>query len=157
LESANEPCTYGEIMELDKCYSEKIIRNIEQDKERVRNMLKLIEVRLEFWEPISKNIKEKFASLVVEAYYEIIKELLTAYLNLDALSSSNHECLIRYFEKQNPDLNFECEKIDELRKIRNKIDYRGFFVKKEFFDRNKLEYQHIIKLLKKLITDKLKE
>lgn len=143
-------------MEWNKCLNEKIIRKIEPDKERVRNMLKLIDTRLEFWDPISKKIDEKFSSLIVEAYYEIIKELLTAYLNLEGLASSNHECLIRYFEKQNPDLNFECEKIDELRKVRNKIDYRGFFVKKEFFDRNKLEYQHIIKLLKKLVNDKLK-
>ena len=39
----------------------------------------------------------------------------------------------------------------QLREIRNNIDYKGFFVKKEFFDKNKLEYEHIIKLLKKIL------
>ncbi len=63
--------------------------------------------------------------------------------------------MTRYFQKQNPDLSFESEKIDELRIVRNKIDYRGFFVKMDFFNRNKLEYQHIIELLKKLIREKL--
>ncbi len=81
-------------MDWKKCVSEKTIRKIEPDKERVRNMLKLVDIRLEFWDSVSKIINEKFASLITEAYYEVIKELLTAYLNLEGLESSNHECLI---------------------------------------------------------------
>jgi len=189
-------------MNWEKCIAEKTIKKIEPDKERVRNMLQMTDIRQEFWDSLSVIIDDKYSSILVEGYYEVIKELLTAYLNLNEFESSNHECLIRYvknyillvdsiplrwhqhlvvfdaqnstnhqwflsttdsslitydsgvefccFQKQNPKLNFEAEKIDELRQIRNKIDYRGFFVKKEFFERNKLEYQHIIKLLKKI-------
>lgn len=143
------------MMNWDKCVAEKTIREVEPDKERVRSMLKIIEIRQKFWDSLMVIIDDEFSSLLVEGYYEIIKELLTAYLNLHGLESSNHECLIRYFQKENPDLNVEAEKIDELRQVRNKIDYRGLFVKKEFFERNKLEYQHIIKLLHKLIKEKM--
>lgn len=143
------------MMDWEKCVAEKTIRKVEPDKERVRNMLKMIEIRQKFWDSLMTILNDEFSSLLVEGYYEIIKELLTAYLNINGLESSNHECLIRYFQKQHPDLNTEAEKMDELRQVRNKIDYRGFFVKKDFFDRNKLEYQHIIKLLKKMVKEKL--
>lgn len=143
------------MMDWKKCIAEKTIKKIEPDKERVRNMLEIIDIRQEFWDSLSRIVDDKYSSLLVEGYYEIIKELLTAYLNLNGLESYNHECLIRYFQKENPELDVEAEKMDELRRVRNKIDYRGFFVKKEFFERNKLEYQHIIKLLKKLIKEKL--
>mgnify|MGYP001559717602 CR=1 FL=1 len=143
------------MMNWEKCIAEKTIKKIEPDKERVRNMLKMIDTRQEFLDSLSVITDYKYSSILIEGYYEIIKELLTAYLNLNGLESSNHECLVRYFQKQNPELNVEAEKMDELRQIRNKIDYRGFFVKKEFFEKNKLEYQHIIKLLKKLIKEKM--
>ena len=143
------------MMDWEKCIAEKTIKEIEPDKERVRNILKIVEIRQEFWDSLSIIIDDKYSSILIEGYYEIIKELLIAYLNLNGLESSNHECLIRYFQKENPKLNMEAEKMDELRQVRNKIDYRGFFVKKEFFDRNKLEYQHVIKLLKKLVKEKL--
>lgn len=143
------------MMSWENCIAEKTIRKADVDKERVRNMLKMIDIRQEFWDSQSDNLDEKYSSLLVEGYYEIIKELLTAYLNLNGLESSNHECLIRYFNKQNPELEVEAEKMDELRSVRNRIDYRGFFVRKEFFERNKLEYRHIIKLLKKMVKDKL--
>lgn len=143
------------MMGWEECIAKKTIKKIEPDKERVRNMLKMIDIRQEFWDSLSVIIDDKYSSILIEGYYEIIKELLTAYLNLNGLESSNHECLIRYFQKEKSDLNVEAEKMDELRQVRNKIDYRGFFVKKEFFDRNKLEYQHIIKILKKLIKEKL--
>ena len=143
------------MMNWDKCVAEKTINEIEPDKERVRSMLKMIEIRQKFWDSLVIILDEEFSSLLVEGYYEIIKELLTAYLNLNGLESSNHECLIRYFQKENPNLNVEAEKIDELRQVRNKIDYRGFFVQKDFLERNNLEYQHIIELLKILVKEKL--
>ncbi len=143
------------MMGWEKCLAEKTIREVEPDKERVRNILKMIELRQKLWGSLTALLDDEFFSLVVEGYYEIIKELLTAYVNLNGLESSNHECLIRYFQKENPNLVTEGEKIDELRKVRNKIDYRGFFVQKDFFERNDLEYQHIIKLLKKLVKEKL--
>lgn len=105
----------------EKCVAEKTIRKTEPDKERVRNMLKMVDIRQEFWDSMSANLDEKYSSLLVEGYYEIIKELLTAYLNLNGLESSNHECLIRYFQKQNHELEVEAQKMDELRQVRNRI------------------------------------
>lgn len=141
------------MMNWEKCLGEKVVAKVEPDPERVNNLLKMVELRQKFWDQITPKMADEFTSLAVEGYYEVIKELLTAYLNLKGIESSNHECLIRFLEKENPSLKIEAEKIDELRQIRNKIDYRGFFVKKEFSQRNKLEYQHIIKLLKELISE----
>lgn len=140
-------------MEWEKCVAEKVLRNVEPDKERAKNILKMVELRQKFWDSLTSILSSEFYSLLAEGYYEIVKELLTAYANLKGLESSNHECLIRFFQKENPSLTVEAEKMDELRIIRNKIDYRGFFVKEGFFERNKHEYRHIITVLKGKINE----
>ncbi len=46
------------------------------------------------------------------------------------------------------DFDFEIQKIDELRKVRNEINYRGLTIKKDYLERNELEFKSIIKRLK---------
>ena len=55
----------------------------------------------------------------------------------------------------------ECERehirsIQELKIIRNKINYEGLFIEKEYIERNKLEFEPVIQFLKKEIEEKLK-
>ena len=61
---------------------------------------------------------------------------------------TNHLCLIAFLNENFQDFDFEIQKIDELRKVRNDFDYRGLFVTKEYLDKNELEFKHIIKELK---------
>ena len=75
-------------MNWEKCIAEKTIKKIEPDKERVRNMLQMTDIRQEFWDSLSVIIDDKYSSILVEGYYEVIKELLTAYLNLNEFESS---------------------------------------------------------------------
>jgi len=84
--------------------------------------------------------------LKVEAYYDIIKELLFAHLYKNGYNCTNHLCLIAYLKEKIKD--FETQKIDELRKVRNEINYRGLTIKKDYLERNELEFKNIIKQLK---------
>jgi hypothetical protein len=52
-----------------------------------------------------------------------------------------------YLKEKFKDFDFETNKIDELRRIRNDINYRGFFVSKDYLERNELEFGSIIKRL----------
>ena len=140
--------------DVETCKKKKIIVDDEKDIDRAKNLLKKAELRKEFW---SKSYDKKYDFLAVEGYYEIIKELLTALINLEGLKSSNHECLIGFFNENFKEYAYEAEMIDTLRKVRNTIDYRGVYSNETYLKNNKLEFKHIIKLLEKLVKKKLKE
>ncbi len=78
---------------------------------------------------------------------------MTALLLKNGLKSDNHECLISYLKKNYPSYEYETNIIFGLKNIRNRINYDGFFVDKQYLIKNKLEFEHIIELLIKLITE----
>jgi hypothetical protein len=132
-------------MSWKECVDKKIIIETQADEERSNQMLKMANIRLEFWD---KKLDDKFIALKVEAYYDIIKELIFAHLYKNGYNCTNHLCLIAYLKERFQDFDFEIQKIDELRKIRNEINYRGLTIKKDYLERNELEFQNIIKRLK---------
>ena len=141
-----------ELMSWEECG--KHIRGVTIDLDKVRSMVKLCRVRLRVVQQIK--LDEETASIIAENYYEIIKELLTAFLLLAGRKSDNHECLIAFFKKSFPEKEYELGVIYELKSIRNAIDYEGLFVEKSYLERNKLEFVHIIEFLNKEIEEKLK-
>lgn len=133
-----------------ECIEQGIITKSMPDKERAAQMINMANLRLKFWD---KPIDDVFAALKVEAYYDIIKELIFAHLYKNGYNCTNHLCLIAYLRKKFKDFEFEVEEIDELRTVRNEINYRGFTVRKDYLERKELEFKHIINKLK----EKLKE
>ena len=131
------------------------IIKITPDKERAKSILKmtcLIEERIKIQN------KEKMAALIITDYYEIIKELITAILLIDGYKILSHKDLIdylkeKYFDKFNA---YDVSVLDDLRILRNRIAYEGFFVEPSYLDRNKTVFTKIIKKLKELIENKLK-
>ena len=132
-------------MSWKECVDQKIIAETQADEERSSQMLRMANLRLEFW---NKKIDDKFIALKVEAYYDIIKELIFAHIYKNGYNCTNHLCLIAYLKEKIQDFDFEIQKIDELRKVRNEINYRGLTIKKDYLERNELEFKNIIKRLK---------
>lgn len=132
-------------MSWKECVDQNIITETVPDEERATQMLNMSNLRMEFWEKV---VDPKVIALKVEAYYNIIKELIFAHIYKNGFNCTNHLCLIAYLREKFEDFDFEIEKIDELRKVRNEINYRGFLVKKDYLDRNELEFKNIIKKLK---------
>jgi len=128
-----------------ECVDEGIITQSTPDEERSNQMLLMANLRLKFWD---KKVADEFIVLKVEAYYDIIKELIFAHLYKNGYNCTNHLCLITYLKEKIKDFDFETQKIDELRKVRNEINYRGLIIKKDYFERNELEFKNIIKRLK---------
>ena len=137
-----------EIMNWDVCL-EKHIKKVQIDKERINSIIKMSDIILKVTKKIKKD--EETVSVIAGNYYEIIKELLTALLLKNGMKSNNHECLISFFKKHYKH-DYEANIIYELKNIRNRIYYEGAFVKKSYIDKNELEFNHIIKLLKDLIS-----
>lgn len=137
--------------------AEELIR-ITPDKEKARAMLKMTEITLEMIRGISI---ERFASNVTKEYYEVIRELLSAILLLDGYKiygEGAHKKLIEYVDVNYKELSkYEISFIDNLRIIRNKIAYDGFFVEKTYLERKLKDMHPIIKKLKEIIKKKLSE
>ena len=132
-------------MSWKECTDEGIITAAVPDKERAKQILEMANLRLKFWD---QKTADEFMVLKVEAYYDIIKELIFAHLYKNGYNCTNHLCLIAYLAEKFKDFDFEIQKIDELRKVRNEINYRGLKIKADYLERNELEFKNIIKRLK---------
>jgi len=137
-----------EIMNWGVCLDE-YIKKVSVDSEKIESIKKMCNVRLR----ILKGVKldNETASIVATDYYEVIKELLVALLLKNGLKSGNHECLISFFRHKFPQYEYEAKVIHQLKDVRNRVSYDGIFVKKDYVETNKLEFEHIIQLLEGLL------
>jgi hypothetical protein len=98
----------------------------------------------------------ELTTLIVEGYYEIIKELITAIMSADGWKTVSHELLIGYLAKFYKEFSqAELHVIDQLRKTRNDIAYRGVMIKQDYLTRNKDAISKIINRLKQIVQRKI--
>jgi len=108
----------------------KEVRRVRPDKGLARGILKMIEVRMK---ALRLKDKQEFASLVVEDYYEVIKEAITGPMAIDGYKTLSHEVLIAYLREFYADFSdVEIMLMDQLRVLRNRIAYRGFFIPPDY-------------------------
>ncbi len=129
------------------------VTRISVDKEKARALLKLVEMRER--DLAKKN--DEFATLIVEGYYEIVKELITAIMAVDGWKTLSHELLIGYLARFYKEFeSSEIYLIDQLRKTRNEIAYRGLMIQPDYLRRNRKNILEIISKLKKIVTGKIR-
>lgn len=135
---------------------EELIK-ITTDKLKAKSMLKMIEITLNMIKEIDIT---KYSSNITKEYYEIIRELMTIILLLEGYKTYGegaHKKLIEYIEANyNEFTKYELSLIDDLRIIRNKIAYDGFFVEKSYIERKLKDINTIIIKLKGIIQKKMK-
>jgi len=137
-----------EFMNWKKC-EKGFVRKVEIDLERVDSIKKTALLRLE--RARSAVVNSKSVSLIVEDYYEVIKELLVAYLLKNGLRSKNHQCLISYFHKENPDYERESYLISQMSFFRNRLSYYGEMIPIKFYEDKKEEFEHLVGVLINLL------
>ena len=93
------------------------------------------------------------AAAIAYTQSPLIKEFLTAYLLKNGMRSSNHQCLISYFLKKNPDCEREAVLIQQMSFFRNRLNYYGEDIPEEFYTENKEEFEKIVKLVLRLIEN----
>jgi uncharacterized protein (UPF0332 family) len=134
-----------------KVCEKNFIRKVEVDLERVDSIKKMAVKRY-------KRIKkEKYSgeeiSFLVEGYYEVVKELLVAYLLKNGLRSKNHQCLISYLNKENPELEREIDLIGQMSFFRNRLGYYGEKIPVDFYENRKKEFDDLIKTLLEILNE----
>ena len=129
-----------------------MIINVTPDKERVKSLLKITKNRKEF--VFSYNAK-LYTNIIVENYYEIIKELITAITLLDGFKTvgenANKE-LIDLLPKYKEFEEWELILIDDLRIKRNKSAYEGKEIDISYLENKKEKILIIIKKLENLLV-----
>lgn len=125
------------------------IRTIKKDDEEIASIIEGAMLRQKRADETFEN--EEYISFVMEDYYEIIKELMVAYMLKDGLRSKNHQCMISYFLMKNPNYDVEARLIGQMCFYRNKLNYYGKGVPKVFVLDNYDNFNKIIKLLLNLI------
>jgi len=127
------------------------IFKISKDKERAKDLFDMAKERLELLKLIPKDKAYK----IIEEYYEIIKELLTATMYIDGYKTLSHIKLIEYFSTNYKELDEnQIKLINTLRKFRIGIVYYGRKISQEFLINNKAEIKKIISILMKLVREK---
>lgn len=140
----------NKLMGGEECKRE-FIRKVEIDMERIESIKGKALQRLKRAEATSVSLET--VSFIVEDYYEVIKELFVAYMLKNGLRSKNHQCLISYFYKNNPENEREAFLIAEMSFFRNRLDYYGEDIPMSFYEKNKEEFRRIIELVLKLINN----
>lgn len=115
-------------------------------KERAQSMLKmtlLIEKRINLQD------RKTMCALIIADYYEIIKELLTAFMLIEGYKVLNHKDLIEYSAENYRILTKnEISSIDTLRILRNRISYEGYNTDPSYLTRNETRFKGIITKLR---------
>ena len=137
-----------EIMKWDLCKKD-YIKKVDHDIDKMNSIIRMCKAREKLI--VKAEIDDETAPVIASDYYEIIKELLIVLLLKYKMKSSNHECLISFFKEKYPKYEYEAKLIHQLKNVRNRAMYDGVFVKKEYVLNNRLEFEHIIEILKEMI------
>jgi len=108
-----------DLMPWEKCTSE-FIREIFVDKEKIESLKEMADARMKLVKQFT--VTNVNVSFIIEGYYEVIKELLTAFLLKNGLRSKNHQCLFAYFYKCFPEYEGEVHLITQLCFLRNRLE-----------------------------------
>ena len=126
------------------------------DKEKAKSILKMAETTLEMIQTIDL---ERFTSNAAKEYSDVIRELISAVLLLDGYKTYGegaHRKAIEYLSKNYREFTeYEITTIEELRSLRNRIAYDGFFVREDYIRKKENVFGAVIEKLKRLIEKKL--
>ena len=130
------------------------IFKISKDADRARDLFIMAKERLEMLRLVPKDKAYK----IVEEYYEIVKELMTAIMYLDGYKTLSHVKVIEYFSLNYRELDeSEIKLADTLRKNRIGIVYYGKKISRDFLVNHEKSIETMIKTLLRLVESKLKE
>lgn len=130
------------------------IFKINKDKERAKDLFIMANERLKEILPALPRDKPY---KIMEEYYEIILELLTALMYVDGFKTLSHISAIEYCAR-----NYNCltenesKMIDILRKFRHGIVYYGRKISGDYLINNENSIKTIINKLSKLVKEKIK-
>ena len=129
---------------------------IAPNKMKAKSILKMVNNTLNMIEELDES---RFSSNVTKEYYDVIRELASIIILLDGYKvrgEGAHKRLFEYIGKNYGEFKeSEVALMNELRILRNRIAYNGFFVKEDYIHRKKSLILELIGKMKKVIEKKI--
>ena len=98
---------------------------------------------------------EKYPTLFIEGYYEVIKEMFLVILALDGWSVQNHECLLAYCNEKHNDLPLDYAFLFSLKDTRNTISYDGNMLSSQIWRKTHYKLLDSVSILSSYIENTL--
>jgi hypothetical protein len=133
-------------MDFNECLKKKVAKEIHQDKELIDSLLKTSKNK--FYSENELKLNEVTAASKISLLYDSLRELLEALAIKSGYKIYNHECYT-YFLKEILNESFKGDEFDDLRKIRNSINYYAKDISVE-------EAKEVLKRIAKLRMEILK-
>lgn len=130
-------------MDWNECVKKRLAKEINEDKELIKSLIKTSKNKLESEEKLE--LDEVTAGSKVSLAYDSLREVLEGLSIKKGYKIYNHECYV-YFLKEILNESSKGDEFDELRKIRNDINYYG----KEIAIK---EAKDVLQRIKKLRTE----
>ena len=126
------------------------------DKIKVQSILKMVDKTLLMINSIDYNV---FPSNVLQQYYDVLRELMSIIMLLDGFKTKGegaHKEIIEYIGKNYSSVTQgQIMFLDELRVLRNRISYDGFFIESDFVKRKNEDIIELVRLFKEIIDKKM--
>ncbi|MFH1365714.1 MAG: hypothetical protein ABIH28_03965 [archaeon] len=107
-------------MDFDECLKKKIAKKVEEDKGLIASLIKTSQNKLYSEKKLELN--DVTSSSKISLLYDSLRELLEALAIKNGYKIYNHECYT-HFLKEILKESSKGDEFDELRKIRNSINY----------------------------------
>lgn len=133
-------------MNWKECLEKKLIVKTKPNRSLAIQMERMALVREEF---LQHHVDQKFIALKLEAYYDIIKELLYAHMYKNGYACADHEWLVGYFEHHLHGFKEEYVLIEQLFAMKQKMHFTNPRKIQEFLGKNEVLLKKTIFLLKK--------
>ena len=109
-------------MDFEECIKKRIVKEVTKDEDLIKSLLKTSQNKLNSEKKLS--LDEITSASKISLLYDSLRELLEALALKNEFKIYNHECYT-YFLKEVLNKNWIAEEFDDLRKIRNSINYYG--------------------------------
>ena len=129
-------------MDLDECFRKGLIKRTEPNKELVKSLVEMANIKEKVVK--SAEINKENVSAYVSLAYDSLREVLEAICILHEYKVLSHVCIGELLKKILND--FDYEKFDRLRWIRNSVNYYG----------QKVELKQGIKIINEIFEMKKK-
>jgi hypothetical protein len=127
-------------MDWNECIRKKIAKEIKKDEALISSLLKTSENKIISSDKLE--LSEQTAESKISLAYDSLREILEVLSIKKGFKIYNHECYTSFL-KEILNENEKAEEFDELRKIRNSINYYGKSIHIE-------EAEEVINRIKKL-------
>ena len=107
-------------MDFDECLKKRIAKEVKEDKELIASLIKTSKNKLDSEEELG--LSEITLTSKISLLYDSLRELLEALSIKNGYKIYNHECYV-YFLKEIMNESIKGDEFDELRRIRNAVNY----------------------------------